>query len=166
MKKASYEGSMSILPPTLTTIISTWFGAGFSPWAPGTVGTLAGLPFIFIFKLLDGSFYHFGFTVFIIFIGWWAAEKYIKMNGGNDPQEVVIDEVAGVSIALLFVPLSWLSFFAGFALFRFFDILKPWPVSWADKKVKGGLGVMLDDIFAGLMALGVLQGLIYFGVPL
>jgi phosphatidylglycerophosphatase A len=166
MEKASYEGSMSILSPTLATVIATWFGAGFSPRAPGTVGTLAGLPFIFIFKLLDRNIYHVGFTIFVVFLGWWAAEKYIKENGGSDPQEVVIDEVAGVSIALLFAPLSWLSFFAGFALFRFFDILKPWPVSWADKKVKGGLGVMLDDILAGLMALGVLHSLIYLGAPL
>jgi phosphatidylglycerophosphatase A len=157
---------MSTESCTPAAILSTWFGAGLSPRAPGTVGTLAGLPFVFIFKLLGGDFYHFGFTVFIVFIGWWAAEKYIEMNGGSDPQEVVIDEVAGVSITLLFVPLSWLSFFAGFALFRFFDILKPWPVSWADKKVKGGLGIMLDDILAGLMALGVLQSLIYFGAPL
>jgi phosphatidylglycerophosphatase A len=165
-EKASYEGSMSIGSHSFAAILSTWFGAGLSPRAPGTIGSLAGLPFIFLFKSLGGNSPHLGFTIFVVFLGWWAAEKYIKEKGGNDPQEVVIDEVAGLSIALLFAPLSWLSFFVGFALFRFFDILKPWPVSWADQKIKGGLGVMLDDVIAGLMALGILQGLIYLGAPL
>jgi phosphatidylglycerophosphatase A len=165
-KNAGYEGGMRTERNSFAVIFATWFGAGFFPWGPGTAGSLAGLPFIFIIKMLTGNIGHLLSTICVCFFGWWVAEKYLQERGGSDPQEVVIDEVVGLSIALLFAPLSWLSFLLGFVFFRIFDIFKPWPVGWADTKVKGGLGIMLDDILAGLMAMGVLQGMIYLGAPL
>jgi phosphatidylglycerophosphatase A len=81
----------------------------------------------------------------------------VRRSGVNDPQVVVWDEFVGVWIALFAAPSGWMWAVAGFALFRLFDIWKPWPVRWADRKVHGGLGVMLDDVIAGAYALIVLQ---------
>jgi phosphatidylglycerophosphatase A len=90
--------------------------------------------------------------VAIFIVGWWASEQVVREDGAEDPGWIVIDEVAGQWLTLLLTPPSFL----GLALFRLFDIVKPWPASWADRQVKGGLGIMLDDILAGLMALIVL----------
>mgnify|MGYP006139536463 CR=1 FL=1 len=95
--------------------------------------------------------------VIITVIGTIAAEKTAVLLGKEDPKEVVIDEVAGQGIALLFCPLAWQWFLVAFVLFRFFDILKPWPVGWADKNLHGGIGIMADDLIAGAFALGLVQ---------
>jgi phosphatidylglycerophosphatase A len=81
-----------------------------------------------------------------------AAESYCRASAKSDPSEVVIDEVAGQLLALALVPPDWLSYALGFLFFRVFDILKPGPIGWADRKIKGGLGVMLDDVIAGVLA--------------
>jgi phosphatidylglycerophosphatase A len=98
-------------------------------------------------------------VVAVVFVVGVVAER------GEDPQVVVIDEVAGMGVTLLFASSSWLALLLGFVCFRIFDIAKPWPVSWADSQVGGGLGVMLDDIVAGLYALCVLALLERVVVP-
>jgi len=141
--------------------IASGFGSGFSPRAPGTVGTAAALlPWLWL-RMLPLPFY--ALAVLIAFaIGVWASSWVVRRSGVQDPQVVVWDEFVGVWIALVAAPTGWIWMLAGFALFRLFDIWKPWPVSWADEKIGGGLGVMLDDVFAGVYALVVLQVTVYF----
>jgi phosphatidylglycerophosphatase A len=137
---------------------ATWFGAGLSPKAPGTVGSAASLVLWGPLVLLDVPWLaRLLAVVAVFFLGVAAAQKVVDVRG-EDPQIVVIDEVAGMGVALLFAPPAVWTLIVGFVLFRVFDIAKPWPVSWADQRVGGGLGVMLDDIIAGLYALAVFVG--------
>jgi len=85
-------------------------------------------------------------------LGIWAAGVYVRRTGAEDPSAIVVDEVAGQWLTLIALPVEPLAYMMGFILFRVFDVLKPWPASWADRRVKGGLGVMLDDLLAGAMA--------------
>ena len=133
-------------------LIATWFGAGLLPRAPGTWGSLAALPFAWALARWGGPAALAAATVAVLLIGWWAAAIYVRRSGIADPSEVVVDEVAGQWLTLVLVPPDPLLYLAGFALFRLFDIRKPWPVGWADREVGGGLGVMLDDVFAGIYA--------------
>lgn len=152
-----------ITPSTRTILmhpagwIASGFGVGFLRYAPGTFGSLAALvPWWFCLRHLPWPYYL--AAVAILFaIGVWAAHWVIAKTHIHDPSFVVWDEFIGQWIALAFVPagLPWVV--AGFVLFRIFDIAKPWPVSWADQKVPGGFGVMLDDVLAGLYALGILK---------
>lgn len=132
--------------------IASWFYAGFIPKAPGTFGSIAAIPFAFILMYLFGNFSLFCAAIALFFIGVKISDKIILNTKINDPQFIVIDEVVGIFITLIPVNLSWQNLIAAFILFRFFDILKPFPVSWADKKLSGGLGVMLDDVLAGIYA--------------
>jgi phosphatidylglycerophosphatase A len=141
--------------------LATWFGAGLSPKAPGTVGSAASLVLWAPLVLLDTPLLARAFAVVAVFaFGVIAAQKVVEVRG-DDPQVVVIDEVAGMGVSLLLAPASPWSLLAGFVLFRLFDIAKPWPVSWADRRVGGGLGVMLDDILAGAYALLCSLGLAF-----
>lgn len=137
-------------------LLCAWFGAGWMKPAPGTWGSAAALPLAWLLWDLGGHPALAGAMAIVFFVGWWASERIVRADGLEDPSWVVIDEVAGQWMVLLFTPPSLLDYAIGFALFRLFDIWKPWPVSWADQKVKGGLGIMLDDIFAGLMGLAVM----------
>ena len=146
--------------------LATWFGVGFIAKAPGTWGSLAALPFGMIVFSCTGTLGFIILTIIVTLLGLWSAAKFEKASGMKDNQMIVIDEVAGQSIALLpalslmqFHPL-WI--LLAFALFRLFDITKPWPVSWAERKLGGSPGVMLDDIIAGLMAAIFLIGLHYY----
>jgi phosphatidylglycerophosphatase A len=136
--------------------IATGAGAGFSPVAPGTVGTLvAVLPWL---ALRDLPLPLYALALIAGFaLGVWASNWVIDAIRVQDPSVVVWDEFIGLWIALLAAPAGWSWLLVGFLLFRAFDILKPWPVSWADRRVKRGIGVMLDDALAGLYALLVLQ---------
>ena len=94
-------------------------------------------------------------------VGWWASSEYVRWAGVEDPSAVVIDEVAGQWLALVLAdPHLWWTWAIGFAAFRLFDIVKPWPVSWADRTLHGGLGVMLDDVLAGLYGVVVLAAIL------
>jgi phosphatidylglycerophosphatase A len=139
--------------PFVWMALATWFGSGLSPRAPGTAGSVASLALWAPLVLLDVPWLARLLATLAVFaIGVVAAQKVVDVRG-EDPQIVVIDEVAGMGVALLLAPASPWSLLAGFVFFRIFDIAKPWPVSWADRQVGGGLGVMLDDILAGLYAL-------------
>lgn len=137
-------------------LISTWFGAGLLPVAPGTWGSAAALPFAWLIVALGGQWALLGASIAAFIIGIWAAEIYGRRSGLKDAGPIVIDEVAGQWLTLVPAPLDPLIYLAGFLLFRAADIVKPWPAGWADRALDGGLGVMLDDVFAGLYAAGVL----------
>jgi phosphatidylglycerophosphatase A len=145
----------------------TFFGAGLSPKAPGTMGTLAAIP-LAAFFLWAGPLWHMAFVLVLTVFSIWACEMYERQKGGHDHQEVVIDEVIGYLIAVTWMPLTWQSLGAAFVLFRFFDILKPFPISWMDRKIGGGVGVIADDIAAGLVSNLILQWVLantlYLGV--
>lgn len=132
------------------------FGSGLSPKAPGTFGTIAALPFVF---LLQASSIYIYLAVLVIgfAIGVYLCEHASKVMGVHDHGGIVWDEFIGMWLAMLAVPLGWQWLLAGFVLFRIFDIAKPWPIGWLDKKVSGGFGIMIDDVLAGLYALLILQ---------
>lgn len=129
--------------------LAIWFGAGLLRPAPGTWGSLAALPPAALIAWLLGWPGLLAGTLIILAVGLWASELYMRDTGRHDPKEVVIDEVAGQWLALLPVATYWELYPAAFLFFRFFDIAKPWPASWADRDLPGSLGVMTDDIFAG-----------------
>lgn len=140
----------------LAKYTATWFGSGLLPKAPGTWGTLAAIPFAFVITALFGPFVLLIASVFAFAIGIWAAGAHAKAIGNPDPSEVVIDEVAAIWLVLTFVPVTFVGWFIAFVVFRFFDVVKPWPVSLADAKLKGGFGIMADDIIAALYTLLIL----------
>ena len=144
--------------------IASGFGSGLSPVAPGTAGSLAALPLWFALRELPWPL-HLIAIAGAFAIGVWACNWLVRELRIDDPGAAVWDEFVGLWIALL--PLLWFSVAiwhvaAGFVLFRLFDILKPWPVSWADRSVGGGLGVMLDDLIAGIYAAAAMVALTRF----
>lgn len=136
--------------------IATGFGSGLAPYAPGTVGSLAALLPWLVLRELALPVYLLVLVVALV-LGVWACAWTVRRLGVEDPGLVVWDEFVGMWIALLALPDRWYFVVAGFVFFRFFDILKPWPVCWADRNIKGGLGTMLDDVFAGIYALICVQ---------
>lgn len=150
----------------MTRIIATWFYSGHLRPAPGTWGSLAALPFAWLIYVLSGPFGLLLATALVFSLGLWATEQETRGQADQDPSEIVVDEVVGQWIALWPVAFGaaragadvlalWPGILAGFVLFRLFDIWKPGPVAWADRR-GDALGVMLDDVIAGaLAALGV-----------
>ena len=142
------------------SFLSTFFGIGLIPWAPGTLGSLAALPVAWFAMKHYGplGLALLGLVLFVI--GCWTATVFARRVSEADPGAIVIDEVAAQCLVLTAAPLNPAYFVAGFALFRLTDILKPWPASWADQSLKGGVGIMLDDIFAGAYAWALLYGIV------
>lgn len=132
------------------------FGAGLSPKAPGTVGTLVAIPLYYLMQPL--SLWLYLAVIVIAFIaGIWICQQAVKWLNQEDPSAVVWDEFVGYWVTMIAAPAGWQWMLMGFILFRLFDIWKPWPVSIADRKLHGGFGIMLDDVIAGVYALGALQ---------
>lgn len=149
--------------PTLRFMLLSWFGCGLSPKAPGTVGSLGGLPLGLAIQWAYGEVVLGGCALALFFVAWAVARVHFGGDDVKDPQWIVVDEVVGLWIALAALPLTFYWFLTvplAFGLFRLFDITKPWPVSWADRSVGGALGIMLDDLLAGLYAAGVGYGVI------
>jgi phosphatidylglycerophosphatase A len=140
----------------LLMFIATGAGSGYLPKAPGTWGTLVGLLLWWPLAGLSLSAYLVAVAALFL-VGVASAGAAEKILDRGDPGVVVIDEIVGVLIALTAVPLHPAAPLAGFALFRLFDIAKPFPVGWVDRHLHGGLGIMLDDVIAGLYALLVLH---------
>lgn len=152
---------------TLARLIGTFMGVGYIRPAPGTWGSLAALPYGWLLHVVGGLPLLLVGIVIGFLKGWWATAQMTKGSDDHDPSEIVVDEVVGQWIAL--IPLSfaagsmdisilnmWPGWIAAFALFRLFDITKPWIIGWADRR-GDALGVMLDDVFAGVFAaIGVL----------
>jgi len=149
--------------PRAATVIASVGGIGYAPFAPGTV-----MSAIAVLLALPIGYHHGGpgtilaASLAAFIAGVYACEAHVRATGREDPSECVIDELAGQWLACIFALGSFggllptpqndlLPFFAAFALFRLFDIWKPWPVRWADRSLKGGFGVMADDMLAGLM---------------
>ena len=138
-------------------LIATWFGVGALPFAPGTAGSLAALPFAWAILALAGLPALLLATFAAALLGVWASGRHAPVMGRDDPGGIVIDEVAGqwltlAGAGLLGMPFDLAGYAIAFACFRFFDIVKPWPVSWADRRLSGGLGIMADDLLAGVYA--------------
>ncbi len=135
---------------SLSFLLATWFALGKLPKAPGTWGSLGALPFAWVLQSLGGPLaLGIGFLV-ICAVAWWSISDFLHRWPGEDPQEIVIDEVAGQWLVLLFVPPDLLLYAIGFVLFRVLDITKPWPASWADGTLSGTAGVFLDDVLAAI----------------
>ena len=137
------------------------FGSGLAPFAPGTFGTVAALPIYWLIKNCSLAVY-LSIIIMAFIVGIWICQQSADWLGKDDPSAVVWDEIVGYLVTMIAAPSGWQWMLAGFILFRFFDILKPWPISWADKKLHGGFGIMVDDVIAGLFALIVLQGLYHY----
>ncbi|MEC4727914.1 phosphatidylglycerophosphatase A [Shewanella sp. D64] len=137
------------------------FGSGKIAKAPGTFGTLAAIPVYIMMTPLSLQWY-LGLTLLSVVVGFYICGKAAKDMGVHDHGAIVWDELAGLLITMIAAPAGWIWVVVGFVLFRFFDILKPWPIRWLDAKVKGGFGIMIDDVLAGLFALACLQALAYF----
>ncbi|MGB2742306.1 MAG: phosphatidylglycerophosphatase A [Cognaticolwellia sp.] len=127
------------------------FGSGLAPKAPGTFGTLAAVPLFLLLTPLDNMLY-LALVVLMSVTGIYICGKAAKDAGVHDHGAIVWDEFVGFLITMFLIPVTWQTLLVGFALFRFFDILKPWPISYLDKNCHGGLGIMLDDIVAGVAA--------------
>jgi phosphatidylglycerophosphatase A len=141
-------------------LLATWFGVGLAPIAPGTCGSLAALPMAWAIRVLWGAPGLALACATVFALGCWAAAAAAKASGVSDPGAIVIDEVVGQWLALLASPFDPLAWALAFVLFRLFDIWKPWPVRWVDRRVTGGLGVMLDDVAAAGYALVALRVLL------
>lgn len=130
-------------------------GSGLAPVAPGTAGTLAALPFAILIVQLP--LWAGAVVVGLAFaIGIYLCAEAARQLGVHDHGGIVWDEFVGLWLVVLFVPFHWAWWLAAFALFRLFDIVKPWPIRWLDRKVHGGFGIMLDDLLAAIYALAVL----------
>ncbi len=135
--------------PLWATLVATSMGAGFVPVAPGHSGTLTAVAMAWGLLHLGRWALVAGFVV-ITAIGTYASSVFLKAWGRDDDQRIVIDEVAGYLLTVMFVPGTWVNLIAGFFLFRLFDVWKPQPVRYVDQTVGGGWGVMLDDLVAGV----------------
>jgi len=150
--------------PRASTVVATVFGIGYFGVAPGTVMSAIAVPLAILIGIFGGGGMGIlGASLIALIIGILACAEHVRETGREDPSECVIDELAGQWLACSFAMLtlggllppngiSIPAFAVAFALFRLFDIWKPWPVGWADRNLKGGLGVMTDDMIAGLMA--------------
>ncbi|MDO3381183.1 phosphatidylglycerophosphatase A family protein [Gilvimarinus algae] len=139
------------------------FGSGFAPKAPGTVGTLVAIPVYWL--IADWSLPLYALWLVVTFaLGVYWCERSSKALGLHDHPGIVWDEMVGYWLTMLLAPPGWQWMLAGFVLFRLFDIAKPWPVSLADRKIHGGLGIMIDDILAAVYAWLAMQLLAYFFV--
>lgn len=136
--------------------LATLFGVGLVPKAPGTFGTLAAIPLVWGLSLA-GPLVYMAVTILLLPVAVLACEFYEQSKGGHDHKEIVIDEVLGFLITMVWMPMTWQAIVIGFVLFRVLDITKPLFIGYLDKKVQGGLGVVLDDVAAGLVASLIMQ---------
>ncbi len=136
--------------------IATGFGSGLLPWFPGTWGTLVAIPLYYLFQ--HASLMIYSLIILISFTaGCWICDVSARAFKTPDPGAIVWDEIVGYWITMFLAPPGWLWIVMGFVLFRFFDIVKPWPIGYLDQRLKNGVGIMLDDVVAGIYACCVLQ---------
>jgi phosphatidylglycerophosphatase A len=138
-------------------LLAFGFGSGLAPRAPGTFGTLVAVPIVLV-VMQFGFVVHLAFAVAIAVAGVYLCGESARRLGTHDHPGIVWDEITGFTVTMLAAPSHWSWLAGGFVLFRFFDILKPWPIREADHSLRGGLGIMLDDIIAGIFAAAILLG--------
>ncbi len=134
----------------LLLLLVTGFGAGYSPIAPGTLGTLIAVPIYLLLSRIPSSLYELTLLA-LFFLSIWLSDHAERYFGNKDDRRIVIDEIMGFLVTMLWIPETALSLVIGFFLFRIFDILKPFPIRRLEK-VKGGFGIVLDDVLAGIYA--------------
>ena len=137
-------------------LLAFGLGSGAVPKAPGTFGTIAAIPLYLLLCKLSPLLYL--LVVLVLFVvGIWLCNRASSDLGVHDHSGIVWDEWVGLLVTLWLVPPGWIWLLSGFFLFRFFDILKPWPISWLDRRIGGGFGIMVDDLLAALYAFTILQ---------
>lgn len=156
MTTSTNRPTMKALLKRPVCFLGLGFGSGLAPKAPGTFGTVAAMPLYLLMQPLSVGAY-LVITVMAFLLGIIICQQSADWLGKDDPSAVVWDEIVGYLVTMIAAPSGWLWLLIGFVLFRFFDIVKPWPVSWADRYLHGGLGIMVDDVIAGMMALMCLQ---------
>ena len=150
------RGLAQIALKTPSGLLAFGFGSGLSPYAPGTAGTIAAIPFAIALKHLDG-FWFWLMLVTTFVLGVWVCGRVSEKMGVHDHGGIVWDEMVGYWLAVAFVPAQWEWLLAAFIAFRFFDILKPWPIKQLDKNVSGGFGIMIDDVLAAMYTMALLR---------
>jgi len=141
-------------------LLALGFGTGCSPIMPGTIGTLVGV-LIYYFTRNLPLWIYLVMIILMFLLGIWLCGKTARDAKVHDHSAIVWDEIVGYLMTMTAAPAGWYWMAAGFVLFRLFDIVKPWPVSWADKTLKGGLGIMMDDAIAAIFSLLFLQIMVY-----
>ena len=146
-------------------LLALGFGSGRAPVAPGTFGTLVG---VLLYLPLAGlsPLPYLAITAALFVVGIPICGYAAKQFGVHDHGAIVWDEIVGYLVTMAFAPAGWLWIAIGFILFRLFDIWKPWPIGWLDRRVSGGLGIMVDDLLAGIYAAAVLMALTLSGLPI
>jgi len=142
-------------------MLATGFGVGYSPIAPGTMGTLLSIPIYLFLSQIPSPLYELTLLTFF-FLASWISEQAQKYWATRDDQRIVIDEMMGFLITMLWIPRTIFFISMGLILFRFFDILKPFPIRRLEKRWKGGFGVVLDDVAAGVYVNIILQIISYY----
>jgi len=152
-KKETVEVRRVFRDPVL--FLAFGFGSGLVPRAPGTAGTVAAIP-LYLWLSQYPLMIYLVLVILVSITGVWICQRASARLGVHDHPGIVWDEFAGFLVTMIPAPSSWIWLVAGFILFRLFDIWKPWPISWADRQLKGGLGIMLDDLLAGGLAAVIL----------
>ena len=155
--------SASLIFGNPVCLLAFGFGAGLSPKAPGTLGTLVAIPLYGWIAAQTSLTAYLGVTLALFLAGIWICSRCERIIGVEDHSGIVWDEIVGFFITMIAVPFSIKTVIAGFLLFRLFDIWKPWPIRLLDRRLHGGLGIMLDDVLAGFYAWGVMLGLVRSG---
>ncbi len=141
------------------------FGSGLSPIAPGTFGTLAAIPVYCVFALFLNTQIYLLLTLVAFLAGIFVCDRVSRDLGVHDYGGIVWDEIVGYLLTMFWVPFHWVWMVLGFILFRIFDIWKPYPIGWVDKRVSGGFGIMIDDVIAAVPAFFILQILSHLYTP-
>lgn len=169
-RPSGLSGAPPERPSVPVMLLATWFGCGLSRKAPGTIGSLGALPFAAVLSALAGpelSAPVLVIAALLLFaVGVVVSDRYAAAIGREDPGAVVIDEVVGIWLTLAVAPLDPWAYAVGFLAFRVADILKPFPVSLADRRVGGGLGIMLDDVVAAGYSALALWAFVRYGLPI
>lgn len=140
----------------LSSFLAKGLGTGLIPFMPGTWGSLLGVVFVYFW---GHSWFH---TLGVFLFSWLVIWHYEKQSQSHDESQVVIDEIAGIYMTFLFAPINLPILAAGFLLFRFFDIVKPFPIGWVDKNWNSSFGTLFDDVIAGAMSCLCLQIIVYY----
>lgn len=149
--KSQPNAERAVVLHSFSGFLAFGFGSGLSPFAPGTMGTLVAIPFIFLLRGLGPVGFWLA-LVALFLVGVWLCNVVSRKLGVHDHGGIVWDEMVGYWLTAAFIPLQWPWLLAAFVLFRIFDILKPWPIRQLDEKVSGGFGIMIDDVVAALFA--------------
>lgn len=152
------SGQQNLLPRLKNPVhfLALGFGSGCIPKLPGTAGSLVGVLIYFFISPLPVTYYA-GIVLVLFLAGIWLCDRTARDLGVHDHPAIVWDEIVGYLVTMIYAPQGWIWMIAGFILFRLFDIWKPWPINRIDKSVTGGLGIMLDDVIAGIFGLCILQ---------